>query len=90
MKCLLNRFGIAIVCSRYYPVLTSDPEQMTYFLSKNVNTTVPTALKLTSIGDAATFTDVLRARHISVQWVSSDGDSSIYYIGGDKILRYKN
>lgn len=63
---------------------------MKYFLSKNVISTVPIGLKLASIGDVATYTDVLRARHISVQWVSWYGDSSIYYVGGNKILRYTN
>lgn len=42
---------------------------------------------MASLGLVATFTDVLRARHISVQWVSRNGDSSIHYIGGNKVLR---
>lgn len=79
-----------LLFARYYPVLSNDPEQTKYFISKNVNSSVPTGLKLASVGDVATFTDVLRARHISVQWVTWHGQSSIYYVGGDKILRYEN
>ncbi len=76
--------------ARYTPILTSDADQLKYLISNNVNATVPVGLKLASTGQAATFTDVLRARHISVQWVSSIGDRSIYYIGGDKVLNYWN
>lgn len=73
-------------------MLPCDQQQFKYFLSKNIIPTVdvPVGLKLASMGNAATFTDVLRARHISVQWVSCYGDSSIYYIDGSKMHGYEN
>lgn len=88
-KCIRWRANnYANIPLRYYPVLTSDAEQLKYFLSVNVNQSVPIGLKLAALGQVATFTDVLRARHISVQWVSWYGDSSIYYIRGDQTTRY--
>lgn len=77
---------------RYYPiVIAADPVQAKYLISENMkNCTVLIGLKLTSMGIAATFTDILRADHIAAQWVSSSGEKSIHFITAGSLKYWNN
>lgn len=66
--------------SRYYPIVSADPVLEKYFISKNLNCSVLLCIKLTGMGKAATFADILRAEYIAAQWVSSNGKKSIQFI----------
>lgn len=71
--------------------MTADPVQEKYFISNNLkNCTVLYGLKLTAMGVAATFTDILRADHIAAQWVSSSGEKSIHFITTGNLKYWHN
>ncbi|KAJ6649150.1 hypothetical protein Bhyg_04383 [Pseudolycoriella hygida] len=71
-------------------LMTADPVQEKYFTTKSINCTVMMGLKLTAMGEAATFTDILRADHIAAQWVSSSGAKSIYFVTNGKLKYWHN
>ncbi|KAJ6649149.1 hypothetical protein Bhyg_04382, partial [Pseudolycoriella hygida] len=74
----------------YYPIMTADPVQEKHLISRNWNCPVMMGLKLTAMGEAATFTDILRADYIAAQWVSSSGEKSIYFIANGRLKYWHN
>lgn len=54
-----------------------------------MNYSVLYGLKLTAMGEAATFVDKLRGEHIAAQWVSGSGEKSVHLISNGS-LEYCN
>lgn len=77
---IIVQLNVNAIFFRYYPLVSADPAFEKYFISKNVNCSVLLGLKLTGMGKAVTFTDILRAEYISVQWVSGSGGRSVQFI----------
>lgn len=72
-------------------MIAADPVHAQYLISENMkNCTVVIGLKLTSMGIAATFTDILRAEHIAAQWVSSSGEKAIHFITAGSLKYWNN